>query len=75
MELRDRKPSCTQNRPFICGVIELRKRLVINVMSKIIYDLKDVVFWGNNGGRGYKGDGVGLGDRGQLGYKLYIILL
>ena len=52
------------------GRHRLRKRLVINGISKIIYDLKDVVFWGNKWGTGYEGDGVQLGDRGQLGYKL-----
>ena len=39
-------------------------------MSKVIYDLKDVIFWGNNGGMEYEGDGLRLGDRAQLGYKL-----
>ena len=52
------------------GRHRLRKQLVINVISKIIYDLKDVVFWGNIGGIGYEGDGIQLGDRRQLGYRL-----
>lgn len=56
------------------GRHRLRKRLVINGISKIIYDLKDVVFLGNKWGTGYEGDGVQLGDRGQLGYKLIYYL-
>ena len=42
-------------------------------MSKRNYDLKDVVFWGNNWGMGYKGDGVqwGTGDNWVTNY--YII--